>query len=80
MKKKAIIIVVAIIAALVLLNPTTLHFTDGGTVKYQAILYSVTNYHRIKTPIENDIGIRYDTGIEIAVLGKTVYENTTFDK
>ena len=57
-----------------MLVPIPLRFKDGGTVKYQAILYSITDYHVI-TGVDG-----YDTGIEIKILGITVYENTTFEQ
>lgn len=73
MNKKVIRIAIIIIT-LILLVPIPLRFKDGGTVKYQAILYSITDYHALR-------GIDgYDTGIVIKVLGITVYENTTFEQ
>ena len=71
MNKKRIRIAIIIIA-LILLFPFPISYKDGGTVKYQAILYSITDYHALR-------GVDgYDTGIEIKILGITVYENTTF--
>ena len=72
--KKRIIIIILTVIFLFLLIPFPQHMNDGGTVVYKAVLYSVTNYKRIKEP-----GV-YDTGIEIKLLGMTVYENTTFGK
>jgi len=71
--KKRVIVILLIVAAIILLIPVPVHFKDGGTVKYQAILYSITDYHSIKVPDG------FYTGVEIKVLGITVYENTTFD-
>jgi len=74
MMKKKIIRVTIIIIALILLFPIPLRYKDGGTVKYQAVLYSITDYHALR-------GVDgYDTGIEIKILGITVYENTTFEQ
>ena len=71
--KKKIIRITIIIIALILLFPIPLRYKDGGTVKYQALLYSITDYHALS-------GVDgYDTGIEIKILGITVYENTTFE-
>ena len=57
-----------------MLFPIPLRYKDGGTIKYQALLYSVTDYHALR-------GVDgYDTGIEIKILGITVYENTTFEQ
>jgi hypothetical protein len=73
MMKKKIIRITIIIIALILLFPIPLRYKDGGTVKYQALLYSITDYHALR-------GVDgYDTGIEIKILGITVYENTTFE-
>ena len=72
--KKRIAVIALVVIFLFLLIPFPRHMDDGGTVVYEAILYSVTNYHRIKEPDG------YDTGIEVEIFGITVYENTTFDK
>ena len=72
-KKKAIIIVLAIILVLILLIPAPMHLTDGGTVIYQAILYSITDYHYI-----TDGG--YMNGIKIEILGITIYKNTILEE
>lgn len=69
--KKKLTIVVIIIVALLLLIPKQYGLLDGGTIKYCTILYTVTNYHRIKAD-------GYIVGTEIKVLGITVYDNTTF--
>ncbi len=74
MMKKKIIRIFIIIVALMLMFPFPISYKDGGTVKYQAVLYSITDYHAIRGVEE------YDTGIEIKIIGITVYENTTFEK
>lgn len=71
MKKQAMRIIIIIIT-LILMLPIPTHYKDGGTVKYQAVLYSITDYHALR-------GVDgYDTGIKIKILGITVYENMTF--
>ena len=72
MMKKLLIGTVIIVIASILLVPKPVYYDDGGTVTYEAVLYSVTNYHSLKGINE------YDTGIEIKIFGITVYENTTF--
>ncbi|MFY9285136.1 MAG: hypothetical protein ACOXZT_08170 [Tissierellaceae bacterium] len=73
MRKPSIRFIIIIIA-LILLFPIPIRYKDGGTVKYQALLYSITDYHALR-------GVDgYDTGIEIRILGRRVYENTTFGK
>ena len=65
MKKKVISIVVILL--LFLLIPIPLHVKDGGTVHYEAILYTISNYHTM-----NGKG-GYDTGFVIKVFGITIY-------
>jgi len=70
--KKQLIRIIIIMITLILLFPIPIRYKDGGTVTYQAVLYSITDYHALR-------GVDgYDTGIEIKLLGITVYENTTF--
>lgn len=72
MKKKLLRITILIITV-ILLFPIPIRYKDGGTVEYKAVLYSITDYHSLK-------GVDgYDTGIEIKLLGLTIYENTTFE-
>jgi len=72
--KKQLISIIVIIIILILIFPIPIRYKDGGTVRYQAVLYSITNYHALR-------GVDgYDTGIEIKILGITVYENTTFEQ
>lgn len=75
MKKILIVIVVLLLA--VLLIPTRMQMRDGGTVKYDAILYDVYNVHRIK-PVadtsENEVD--YITGVVVEVLGIELINTT----
>ena len=64
--------IIIVVISLILLTPVPMRYKDGGTVCYQAILYSVTNYHAMRTVEE------FDIGIEIKTFGITIYENTTF--
>ena len=72
--KKKIIIAIAIVVAVVLLFPIPLRLKDGGTVKYQAILYSISDVHRL-APTDNDVG--YEDGIIIEIFGIEVFNNVT---
>ena len=72
--KKKIIIAIAIVIAVVLLFPIPLRLKDGGTVKYQAILYSVSDVHRL-APTDNDVG--YEECIIIEIFGIEVFNNVT---
>lgn len=69
---KKIVLRIVVAVAIVLLIPLPTHYKDGGTVEYKAILYSVTNYHSIRSE-----GGFY-TGVEVKICGFVVYDNTTF--
>lgn len=75
MKKILVVIVVLLLA--VLLIPTRMQMRDGGTVKYDAIIYDVYDVHRIKPvddPSEKEVG--YITGIVVEVLGVELINTT----
>lgn len=77
MKKKVIIISVAIIL-LVLLFPIRNQLKDGGTVEYKALVYKVSKVKRLITieEMEQEGKIKeYDHGIIIEILGFEVYNN-----
>ncbi len=65
--KKKIVICVAIVVALVLLIPIPMRLKDGGSVVYQAVLYSVKDVHSLHPDPES--GVPYKEGIVIKVLG-----------
>lgn len=69
--KKAIVIIVAVIVMAILLVPVPLHLKDGGTVVYQAVLYSVSDVHNLN-PDEPD---GYDDGMIIKILGFEIYNS-----
>ncbi|MBQ2735507.1 MAG: hypothetical protein IJF33_06710 [Clostridia bacterium] len=69
--KKKIILVVCIALAIVLLFPIPLQLRDGGTVQYQAVLYSIYDVHRLD--FDGDGGCQ--EGIVIEVLGVEVFNN-----
>lgn len=75
MKKKIITIICLVLIALVLLVPIPVHYKDGGTVKYSALLYSVTNVHSIVTQYVADGEYKngYKVGTIVRVLGFEVY-------
>ena len=70
MKKKALVIV-GIILAIVLLFPIPMRLKDGGTVKYQAVLYSISDVHR--RSLESETG--YEEGMIIEILGVEIYNS-----
>ncbi len=77
MKKKVIIISVAIIL-LVLLFPIRNQLKDGGTVEYKALVYKVSKVKRLISieEMEQEGKMKeYDHGIVIEILGFEIYNN-----
>ena len=60
-----------IILAFVLLLPIPIRLMDGGTVKYQALLYCISDVHRLD--FKNESG--YQDGLIIEILGAEIYNN-----
>ena len=76
-KKKRVLTVLAVIIAIVLLIPFPIHYKDGGTVDYEAVLYTVRKEHSIAgAPLEDEEG--YYIGTRVRVLFWTVYDNVRF--
>lgn len=71
MKKKSILIVIIIIV-LILLFPIPMRLKDGGSIRFQALLYSVTKYHRLDYSTESG----YVDGIGIEILGAEILNTT----
>jgi len=72
MKNKKVWIIVIIIIALILLFPIPMRLKDGGSVKFQAALYSVTKYHKLNHQIDGG----YIDGIGIEILGIEILNTT----
>lgn len=72
MKNKKIWIVIIVIIALILLFPIPMRLKDGGSIKFQAALYSVTKYHKLAHETESG----YIDGIGIEILGLEVLNTT----
>ena len=66
MKKKVII---CILLAVVFLLPIPMRLKDGGTVKYKALLYTVSDVHKMYG--ENE----YSEGTIVEILGVEVFNN-----
>jgi len=62
---------ICIALALVLLFPIPLRLKDGGSVEYKALLYSVTDVHRLAPESESG----YLEGTVIEILGAEVFNN-----
>ena len=71
--KKKIVIYVAIVVVLILLIPIPMRLKDGGSVVYQAVLYSVKDVHSLNPDMES--GASYKEGIVIKVLGVKIFDN-----
>lgn len=69
--KKKVIIGVSVLIVIILLFPIPLRLKDGGTIKYQAILYSVSDTHSLVL----DSNDAYQEGIIVEILGFEVYNN-----
>ncbi len=67
--KKIIVSISLVVLAAVLLIPTTMYADDGGSVKYQAVLYSVYDVHRID-PVNG-----LAEGIIVEILGIEIFNN-----
>lgn len=77
MKKKVIIISIAIIS-LVLLFPIRNQLKDGGTVEYKALVYKVSKVKKLISKEEMEIEGKikeYDHGVIIEILGFEIYNN-----
>lgn len=72
-KKKTLIVAVMVFILLLLLIPIRKNYEDGGSVGYKAALYEVIKLHELGG---NDDTNPYIEGIEIKILGMTVYRNT----
>ena len=69
-KKRFLLIVIIIIALIILLVPIPRYLNDGGSVEYRALLYKVTDYHKLEP-----VGSNYIEGIGIEILGIEVFNN-----
>lgn len=66
--KKKVIIIAAVILLIIMLFPIKLHYKDGGSVEYKALIYSVWDYHSLD-------GLR---GTEVRIFELTVIDNTYY--
>ncbi len=71
MKKKILFLAVALVLILLLI-PVRVRYEDGGSVGYRAVLYEVIRLHEFGG---NDDANPYIEGIEIKILGMTVYRD-----
>ena len=76
MKSKKIWILIIVILALILLVPIPMKLKDGGSIRFQALLYSVTKYHKLDHEPDNG----YIKGIGIEILGIEIFNNTIVEE
>jgi len=69
--KKKILMISCILVLIVLLIPIPMRMKDGGTVRYQAVLYSVSDVHRLAPSAESG----YEDGIIIEIFGMQIFNN-----
>ncbi len=70
--KKVFVTVIIILLVAIFILPIPMRLKDGGTVKYQAVLYSISDVHRL-VPTENDAA--YEDGLIIEILGFEIFNN-----
>ena len=68
---KKVITVICILLVIAPLLPVPMRMKDGGTVKYQALLYSVSDVHRLAPAAESG----YEEGIIIEILGVQIFNS-----
>lgn len=73
-KKRALLVIAVVLALALLLTPIPLGLKDGGSVVFKALVYEVTKIHQL--PTETDADYEYIEGIEVKILGVTVYRKT----
>lgn len=77
MKKKIFKLIGWLLLALVLLVPIPVHYKDGGTVSYNAVLYSVTKVHSItgRYSEAGELEMGFSVGTRVRVLMFSVYDD-----
>ena len=69
--KKKIILIIIIVIAIILLVPIPMSLKDGGSIRFQALLYNITKYHKLDVSTKDG----YVDGIRIEILGVEVFNN-----
>ena len=69
--KKKIILIMIIVIAIILLVPIPMRLKDGGSIRFQALLYNITKYHKLDVSTKDG----YVDGIRIEILGVEVFNN-----
>ena len=81
MKKKRIVVLIAVLAAVVLLAilciPQRYELSDGGSVVYEAVLYCIEKVHSMQADTPDGQFV-FLVGTTVDILGVTVYEDVYF--
>ena len=64
---------ICIVLVLMLLIPVPMRLKDGGSVEYKAMLYTVTDVHRIRPTPSSVWEENFEEGIIIEILGREVF-------
>lgn len=72
-KKKKFLIVICALLIIVCLIPIRVHYEDGGSVAYKAILYKIMNVHSIGA--EDSAEDEFLEGTIVKILGVEVYND-----
>lgn len=73
-KKKKLLIIVIILVLVILLTSIRMNLKDGGSVRYKSLVYEVTKIHQLALEVD---GVKpYIDGLEVKILGITVYRET----
>ena len=77
MNKKIMTVICLVLVALVLLVPIPMYYKDGGTVSYNAVLYSVTKVHSITSRYTDDgeLEMGHKVGTRVRVLIFPIYDD-----
>lgn len=73
--KRIIRAIVIAVLLLLLLTPRVVTANDGGSVIYAAVLYQVTDYHKLA---RRDGVYGHTEGVRVDILGIKVFEKTEF--
>jgi len=74
--RKWVFVTSFIIILSILLVPVRSAYRDGGTTRWSAITYTVTNYRRYWYEDGQD---GFIVGTQINIFGRTVFDNTRFE-
>ena len=74
MKKKKFAVITIILVLIIMLFPIRMNLKDGGSVSYKSLFYEITKIHQFAPDVD---GVKpYIDGIEVKILGMTVYRET----